>query len=225
MSEICIPISDMGKQPVSIQEKVEKRIGKGASGYIWTATDFADLGARDAIDKALQRLAAAGKLEKVSRGLYQSPTYNPITRRTNAPDPSQVLAALERRDATPMLIDGMTAANELGFTTAVPAKIIAHTSARRASIDLRGGQKIIFKQTAPSKLKWAGRPAMRLVQALLWLKGTKFENTEKLRARVREYLADPRRKNVRKDLSAGFKDLPTAWLQELLRPIVTKAAP
>jgi hypothetical protein len=215
----------MAEPPASIQEKVERRIFKGESGYIWTAKDFADLGARDAIDKALQRLAAAGKVEKVSRGLYHARAHNPITRRTNAADPSQVLAALERRDSTPMLIDGMTAANELGFTTAVPAKIIAHTNTRRASISLRGGQKIIFKQTASSKLVWAGRPAMRLVQALLWLKDTKFGDTDKLRARVQEYLADPRRKDVRKDLSKGFKDLPTAWLQELLRPIVSNAAP
>jgi hypothetical protein len=210
----------MGKAFASVPERLEARVSKGKSGYVWTPSDFADLGGRDTVDKALQRLEAAGKLEKVARGLYQRPSHNPITGKNNPPDPSQVLAALERRDATPMLIDGMSAANELGFTTAVPAKIVVHTNARRASIALRGGQKIIFKLTAPSKLFWAGRPAMRLVQALLWLNETQGEETEKLRARVRAYLADPRHRRVRTDLREGFNGLPTAWLRELLRPIV-----
>ncbi len=40
----------------------------------------------------------------------------------------------------------------------------SRTSSRSVTID--------FKQTAPSKLYWSGRPAMRVVQALQWLKDT-----------------------------------------------------
>lgn len=218
LSEKCRNISDMADNP-SIQTQVENRLHKGDRDMVWSASDFADLGSREAIDKALQRLTAAGALEKVARGLYHRPSYNAITRRTNSPNPFQVLAALERRDATPMLIDGMTAANDLGFTTAVPAKIVVHTSMRRQSIRL-GGQVIVFKPTAASKLTWAGRPAMRVVQALLWLKETNGENADKLRQRVSDYLSDRRHAKVRKDLRDGFTKLPTVWLQEFLRPIL-----
>ncbi len=51
-----------------------------------------------------------------------------------------------------MLVDGLTAANDLGLTTAVPARIVVHTDARRRSIQV-GRLVIDFKQTAPSKLK------------------------------------------------------------------------
>jgi hypothetical protein len=46
---------------------------------------------------------------------------------------------------------------------------VVHTDARRRSIPL-GKLAMQFKPTAPSKLYWAGRPAMRVVQALHWLK-------------------------------------------------------
>ena len=59
----------------------------------------------------------------------------------------------------------MTAANDLGFTTAVPARIEVLVDARLKPIKL-GKQEIQFKPAAPSRLYWAGRPAMRVVQAL-----------------------------------------------------------
>lgn len=50
-----------------------------------------------------------------------------------------------------------------------PAHVTIHTDARRRAIKL-DKLTIDFKQTAPSRLYWAGRPAMRVVQALHWLK-------------------------------------------------------
>lgn len=64
---------------------------------------------------------------------------------------------------------GMTAASDLRLTTAVPGRVVVHTNARRRTICL-GNLEIEFKLTAPSRLYWAGRPAMRVVQALHWLK-------------------------------------------------------
>ena len=148
----------------SVQDQVKARIEESRPDRVWSASDFADIAGREAVDKALQRLTAEGVLQKVAWGLYKKFSINRITNRPNPPNYAQVLDALMRRDATPMLIDGMTAANDLGLTTAVPAKIVVHTNSRRKELDL-GGQKIEFRQTAPSKLTWAGRPAMRLIQA------------------------------------------------------------
>ena len=62
----------------------------------------------------------------------------------------------------------MTAANDLGLTTAVPARIEVLADARLKPIKL-GNQEIHFKFAAPSRLYWADRPAMRVVQALHWM--------------------------------------------------------
>jgi hypothetical protein len=111
----------------------------------------------------------------------------------------------------------MTAANDLGLTNAVPAKVIVHTDARLRPIKL-GNMKITFKLTAPSKLYWPGRPAMRLVQALHWLRDAVDPQT--LNAQVRALLKRiPDPQPIVDDLADGMTTLP-AWMQDLLRPML-----
>lgn len=55
-------------------------------GGVWTLADFLDLGSRDAVDKALQRLVAADELRRIDRGLYDTPRYNPLTGKASVPD-------------------------------------------------------------------------------------------------------------------------------------------
>ena len=116
----------------------------------------------DAIDQALSRMTSAGEIRRITRGLYDLPRPNSLTGKPTNPDPRRVIDALVRRDQARMLVDGLTAANDLGLTDAVPAKISVHTDARLRPIKL-GAQTITFKPTAPSRLHWAGRPAMRVV--------------------------------------------------------------
>jgi hypothetical protein len=123
---------------------------------VWTPGDFADLGARAAVDKTLQRLAAAGDLRRIDRGLYDRPRTNTLTGRATVPDYRAVIRAVTRRDNARAVIDGMTAANDLGLTTAVPARIEVLVDARLKPIKL-GSQEIHFKYAAPSRLYWADR--------------------------------------------------------------------
>ena len=205
-----------------LKNLVLSRIANGLPRNVWTPADFLDLGSRDAIDKALQRLVAGGDLRRIDRGLDDKPQQNQLTRQSNPPDPAQVIDAVARRDQIRVLVDGMTAANDLGLTNAVPAKIIVHTDARLRPIQL-GNLIISFKPTAASKLYWAGRPAMRLVQALHWLRDTTDLPT--LGAQVRALLRRlPQADQVRADLADGMPTLP-AWMQDLLRPIVSPESP
>jgi hypothetical protein len=116
----------------------------------------------------------------------------------------------------------MTAANDLGLTDAVPAKIVVHTDARLKPIKL-GNLDIVFRPTAASKLYWAGRPAMRLVQALHWIHdmANQEEQDTALQRRLSRLLNDAAQGEVlRKDLKEGFLTLP-AWMQTLLKPLLT----
>ena len=139
-----------------LKSLVLSHIAGGPPKSVWTATDFLDLGSRDAVDKALQRLVASGDIRRIDRGLYDKPQQNVLTRQSNPPDPAKVIDAVARRDQIRVLVDGMTAANDLGLTNAVPAKIVVHTDARLRPIKL-GNLTITFKPTAASKLYWAGR--------------------------------------------------------------------
>ena len=154
-----------------LKSSISTLINAAGPGYVSVPTDFAHLGGRDAIDKTLQRLVLAGELRRIDRGLYDQPKLNRLTKRITTPDYRAVVEAIARRDQLRLLVDGMTAANDLGLTDAVPARVTIHTDARRRAIQL-DKLTIDIKQTAPSRLYWAGRPAMRVVQALYWLKDT-----------------------------------------------------
>ena len=185
---------------------------------VWTPGDFADLGPRTAVDKTLQRLVDSGELRRIERGLYDHPRQNALTGRETVPDYRAVIRAVTRRDQVRAVIDGMTAANDLGLTTAVPARIEVLVDARLKPIRL-GKQEIHFKLAAPSRLYWADRPAMRIVQALHWMQDMLAQDSERRRiqAALHRLLADPQHgQAIRDDLRAGLSALPI-WMQELLR--------
>ena len=186
--------------------------------HVWVPTDFAAFGNRDAVDKTLQRLVRDGELRRIDRGLYDRPTINSLTKRPTSPDYRAVVDAIARRDQLRLLVDGMTAANDLGLTDAVPARVTIHTDARRRSVKL-DNLVIEFKQTAPSRLYWAGRPAMRVVQALHWLKDTQATDRPRVLSKLSKLLADPVHGDaIRKDLLEGFSTLPT-WMQGFVREL------
>jgi len=196
------------------------RIKQAGAQSVWTPSDFLDLANRDTVDKTLQRLVGSDQLRRIDRGLYDQPSGNQLTGHLNAPDPRGVIDAIARRDQIRVLVDGLTAANDLGLTNAVPAKIVVHADARLKRI-LLGNLEILFKPTAASKLYWAGRPAMRLIQALHWLRDTDTEDT---RGGLLDQLDDlvnhgPQSQAIRLDLIDGLPTLPS-WMQNLLRPML-----
>ena len=206
---------------LNLKSQISHRVAGHQPGYVWTPVDFLDLGPRDAIDKALQRLVATGDLRRVDRGLYDQPRQNALTGKAAAPDYRSVIDAVSRRDQVRVLVDGMTAANALGLTDAVPAQVVVHTDGRLRPIQL-GNLTIQFRFTAASKLYWAGRPAMQVVQALHWLRDTLSEQRDAVSSRLKRLLASDTSGVLRDDLRQGLPTLP-AWMQDLLREILKDA--
>jgi Family of unknown function (DUF6088) len=200
-----------------VKTKVYGRICAKPPGLIWGVGDFGDFGSSDAVGKALQRLAASGQLRRIDRGLYDRPATNQLTGKPSVADYRAIIDAIARRDKTRMLVDGMTAANDLGLSDAVSGQVIIQSDARLKPIKV-GNLPITFKLTAASKLFWAGRPAMRIVQALHWLKPKLDMPEERARIinRINTLLSDPNHGAIlRKDLIAGLSALP-AWMQDFL---------
>jgi hypothetical protein len=201
-----------------LKSTIAAQIDAVGPGQVWVPTDFAQLGNRDAIDKTLQRMVQADDLRRIDRGLYDKPTLNRLTKRPTTPDYRAVIEPIARRDQLHLLVDSMTAANNLGLTDAVPARVTIHTDARRRAIQL-DKPTIDFKQTAPSRLYWAGHPAMRVVQALYWLKDTLASDRDRILGRLTQVLADPVHGTaIRQEPLDGFSALP-AWMQSLVREL------
>ena len=204
---------------IDLKDSIIDRMAARSPFGVWVPADFADLGPRDAVDQVLHRLVRAGTIRRITRGLYDKPSLNALTGKSTHPDPRAVIDALARRDSARMIVDGITAANDIGLSDAVPARIIVHTDARLKSLAL-GNLVIDFKKTAPSKLFWAGRPAMRVVQALHWLRDTLQSDTPRVRKRLQSIFADPTHgPAMTADLRDGLSTLPT-WMQFFLRDLI-----
>jgi len=202
-----------------IATRISSLIDASGPGHVWVPSDFAQLGSRDVIDKTLQRMTQRDQLRRIDRGLYDKPVTNRLTKRTTTPDYRAIIDAIARRDNLRILVDGMTAATDLGLTDAVPAHVTIYTDTRRRSIQL---DKLLieFKLCAPSRLYWAGRPAMRIVQALHWLKDTLPSDSDHIRQKIGRLLTDKKQGDaIRDDLTQGFGALPI-WMQDYLRPVL-----
>jgi hypothetical protein len=201
---------------LDLKSAISDRMVAGGVPSVWTPQDFLDLGSRDAVDQVLHRLTRNGDVRRIARGLYDKPALNRLTGKATHPDPRAVVDALARRDQARILVDGVTAANDLGLSDAVPARIVVHTDARLKPIKL-GNLQIDFKTTAPSRLHWAGRPAMRVVQALHWLHDAGGDTDRAVAKRLRTIFADPDHgAQIVDDLRGDMLTLPL-WMQTILR--------
>ena len=206
-----------------LRDAINSRIASKAPFGVWAPTDFLDLGTRDAVDKVLQRIARAGGIRRIARGLYDKPQTNSLTGAPTTPDYREIVDAIARRDQARMLVSGLMAANDLHLTTAVPARVVVHTDVRLRSIRV-GNLVIEFKKTAPSRLYWAGRPAMRIVQALHWMKDVSGDDDAAVRNRLLKVLRAPAHGTaIRADLRTGMKTLPT-WMQSVVRELLEAAS-
>ena len=206
----------------SIPAAIRDRVSVPAKPHVWTPDDFADLGPRTAVDQALHRLVASKHLRRIARGLYDTPQPNRLTGKSTHPDPRDVIDALARKGNVRVVVDGITAANDLGLTDAVPARITVLTDGRLRPITL-GKLTLDFKHAAPSRLYWAGRPAMRFVQALHWLRDMLPSDDGSLRKRLVSILRDPDHgQSIQDDLRSGLSALPE-WMRVIVRDVLQQA--
>jgi len=207
-----------------LKSRVLDQISSNPATQVWTPNDFAVLGSRSAIDKVLQRLVRTGYLRRIDWGLYDRPTKNELTGKTTVPDYRAVIEAVARRDNVRLLLDGMTAANDLGLTTSVSARIEVMVDGRLKPIRI-GNQVIHFKTAAPSRVFWAGRPAMRIVQALHWMKDILSRPQERKKAiqQLKKVLQSNNAGNrMREDLRDGFSALPI-WMQKFVDELLKES--
>lgn len=198
----------------TIADKIMKRVrARGRGKWVCTARDFLDFGSRAAVDQALSRLAKTGDLRRVSRGLYDLPRNSIVLNRPAPVDIEKAVAALARRDSIRIMPDGMTAANQLGLTNAVPVKTSYLTDG--ATRDIRiGNHTIRLKHARPAVMAWAGRPAGPVVQALRWL-GPKAAMDGHVASTLRRTLPD----DVKNDLTRNRSALP-GWAVSLAHSII-----
>ena len=202
----------------SMADKVMKRVAAHHRGrWVCSPKDFLDLGSREAVDQTLLRLVKAGRLRWVGRGLYDMPRFSKVLKRAAPVDLEAAIAALARRDGIRIMPDGLVAANQLGLTNAVPAKVSFVTDGHSRTLKI-GGRTVRFRHAGPSVMQWAGKPAAPVVQALRWLGPDAATD-----ARVVSTLSRQLPEHVKRDLVQNERNLP-GWALPLARSITNGQA-
>ena len=205
----------MGKHAQSVDSKMQARIQAKRPGWVFTPAHFFDLGSRDAVATCLKRLKSAGVVRQLTRGLYDYPVKHPVLG-TVAPSADAIARALVARDAIRLQPAGAYAANVLGLSDQVPAKVVFLTDGPARKVRI-GNQEILLQHTTPRHMATAGRKSGTFIQALRYLGQNQVD------AKVMTAL---RRQVGEKDLARIRKDLRHApvWIADILRKLVETTA-
>jgi hypothetical protein len=210
-------LSSQRKQVASsIDASIARRIQRAAPGTVFTPALFAPIGSRDAIDKALQRHVQRGTLRRLARGLYDKPREDPLLGLL-WPSVDAVVKALIGKDRLRLQPTGAYAANLLGLSEQVPARVEFLTDGTSRTVQV-GPMRIVLKRTTPRQMAAAGKSSGLVIQALRSL-GRAHVNAERI-AHLRHTLPPHERR-------ALLDDLPLAptWMHPLLRKLAETDEP
>jgi hypothetical protein len=194
----------------SIDAAISRKVRRAKPGTVFTPALFVGLGSRAAVDKTLQRLAARGELRRLSRGLYDKPRHDPLLG-VLWPSVDAVVAALTGKDKVRLQATGAYAANLLGLSDQVPARVEFLTDGTSRTVKA-GPMQIVLKRTTPRQMAAAGRTSGLVIQALRSI-GPAHLTPQRLK-QLRRSLPDAERQSLLKDL-----DLAPGWLQPTLRTL------
>lgn len=154
----------------TVEKQIIRRVHSWGLGCVFTPSRFVDLGSRSAVDQALSRLAAGGKIRRLARGLYDYPREHP-TLGVLSPDPDAIAKAMAMRDGCRIQPSGAYAANLLGLSQQVPAKVVYLTDGADRTTTV--GQLVVqFRRTTPKNMATAGSISGLVIQALRYLGST-----------------------------------------------------
>lgn len=199
------------KGTVSVADKILSRIRRKGQGDVHTSKDFLDLGSRVAVDHALSNLAKKGLIRRLSRGVYDYPKVNPRLG-TLTPPPDAVAKALAKKTRSDLQVSGAYAANQLGLSTQVPARVVYLTDGKSKRVRV-GRQTIELRHASPKNMATAGKPSGIVIQALRHV-GRDNVNDEVI-DRIKSALSDEDRAALKHDV-----DKAPDWM----RPILTRLA-
>ncbi len=148
----------------TIANKILTRTKRHRAGWVFSARHLGDLGDRAAIDQALSRLAKDGRVRRLARGLYDVPKIHPVLGPLS-PNADAVATAAAEQAGHRIQISPARAANVLGLSSQVPAKLLYLTDGSSRKIKV-GNQVVYLKHAGPRALLGAGTKAGVALQAL-----------------------------------------------------------
>ena len=194
----------------TIDSKLKRRIYGRGRGSVFTPKDVLDLGGRDAVDKALSRLATRGEVggwraasTSIPENILNWGLYRRTSKKLRRRCPAKTVFVCNRQ--------GAYATNLLGLSEQVPAKAVFLTDGPSRTVKI-GRKEIQLRHTTPRNMAAAGRLSGLLMQAFRHL-GQEHITPQRM-AHLKRTLPAKEREQLSKDLP-----LAPTWMHSLFREL------
>lgn len=196
----------------SIEKKIYSRICGHGKGWVFVNKDFSDLANARTIDTALHRLQDAGRIRRISRGVYDFPKYSDFLKQLVSPSIEQAAHAIARRSGWRIYPEGNLALNQLGISTQVPGRHIYLADGINRTQEYKiGNQQLEIKKAPPKDLAMKHDESLILVQALKAL-GADYITDEVIK-KLRSRFSSQQKKHILRD---------TAYVTQWIRQAILK---
>jgi predicted transcriptional regulator of viral defense system len=130
--------------------KVQQYVQKTPRGKPFTTSILMGFGARAAVDQALSRLAYAGKIVRITRGVYVRPEVSRFVGQV-LPEPFRVVKAIAKKTNETIQVSGAEAARQFDLSTQVPAQPIFLTTGQSRRFNI-GSLEVTLKHVSKKKI-------------------------------------------------------------------------
>jgi hypothetical protein len=211
LSQKHVSFCDINTEMETVDDKILKAMGAVRFPKTFTLAELSNCGRPDAVRQAISRMVRAGGVRRIRPGLYDLPKTHPIIG-TTAPDLEATVKAIMQRSNAKWQFSGAYAANLLGLSEQVPAKVVIITDGVARNIAM-GRMTLSFRRVAPRNLLGVGTTAGLVFQALRYI-GSKSPDLERHATRLRRMLDE----NTKSDLVRLTPKMPV-WMQGVVRSI------
>lgn len=197
-------------QPVDKQILV--LIRSHGRGYVFTSSDFFAVGSWSAVRQALSRLTRRGVIRRIGVSLYHYPRINKTLGGEIPPAADVVALAVARKTDSRIVASGALAANVLGLSTQVPAKMVYLTNGPTRTITV-DPHTLSFRHVSPRRMAANGKLSGIVFEALRYLKETSI--TRDVIAELKRNLTVDAKTELRRDLPHA-----TGWMTPYIKQII-----
>jgi hypothetical protein len=195
----------------TLTSKILQRFRRAKPGTVYSPKDFLDLGGRSSVGWVLHDLARRGRVRRVARGLYDYPRTSESLGISSSPDLHEAATAYARKQQWDVVPHPASAANLLGLSQQVPAKLVYLSTGPTKTIRI-GTRDIVFRNARPKAF------AAKSELGALVIQGLRFLGKDRVDAEVRQRLG---RALTEKDLRKVLRDTQygAAWIHEVVRQL------
>jgi hypothetical protein len=165
---------------------------------------------------ALGSMTRNGTIRRIGRGLYDMPRVNETLGGKLSPDIDEAARAIARRQRWKIVPEGAWAANLLGLSLQVPAKITYLTDGPNKEVEI-GRRSIHFKHARPKAMAGPNGKFALVVQALRYL-GKDAVGQREIDT-LRSLLTPAEKRQLVKETQFGVD-----WIYEVAKKIAEKTA-